>query len=76
MVRLYDDRDAEVQPALADGALEEQEVGGAAADVDVRPVRVGPDRRHLGPEQLEGLRRQRGVGPVRAVDGDAQAAEV
>ena len=55
---------------------EQREVGRAAADVDVRPVRVVADRRDLRAELLERLRREAGVGAVRAVDRDAEAAEV
>ncbi len=59
-----------------DHALQEREVGRTAADVDVLPVRVGADREDLGPESLERLRRDARICAVRAVDGDAEAAEV
>ena len=68
--------DAEVEAAAAYGLGEQTEVGRAAADVDVRPVRVVADRGHLSAELLERLRRETGVGAVRAVDGDAKAGEV
>ncbi len=60
--------DAEVEAAAANGVGEQAEVGRAAADVDVRPVRLVADRRDLGAELLERLRREAGVGAVRAVD--------
>src|SRR4029077_8117130 len=44
-------------------------------DVDVRPVRLGPDRCLLRAELLEGLRRDRRGGAVRAVDGDTNARQ-
>ena len=53
-----------------------REVGRAAADVDVRAVRLVADRVHLGAELLERLRRELRVRAVRAVDGDLQAGEV
>ena len=68
--------DAEVEAAAAHGLGEQTEVGRAAADVDVRPVRVVADRGHRSAELLERLRRETGVGAVRAVDGDAKAGEV
>ncbi len=70
------ERDAEVEAAVADGLAERAKVGRAAADVDVRPVGRVADRRHLRAELLERLRREAGVGAVRAVDRDAEAAEV
>ena len=54
----------------------QREVGRAAADVDVRPVRLVADRDDLGAELLERLRREARIGAVRAVDPDAEAAEV
>ena len=60
----------------ADGLREQREVGRAAADVDVRPVRLVADRRDLRAELLERLRREPGVGAVRAVDRDPKAGEV
>ena len=51
------ERDAEVVAALADGLLEQREVGGAATLVDVLAVRFVADRGHLGAELLERLRR-------------------
>ena len=68
--------DAEVVAAVDDDALEQREIGRSAADVDVLAVGVGADRKDLGAEPLERLRRDAGVGAVRAVDGDAQAGEV
>src|SRR5579862_6328210 len=70
------ERDAEVEASLAHGALQEREVGCAAADVDVRPVgRVG-DRVHDRAAPGECVRRETRICAVRAVDGDAKAVEV
>src|SRR5204862_3801763 len=68
--------DTEVQAAGANGVRQEGEVGRTAADVDVRPVRLVPDRGHLGAELLERLRGEARVGAVPAVDRDAETAEV
>ena len=68
--------DAEVVTALGHDTSQEREVRRPAADVDVLPVGVGTDREDLGPELLEGFRRDARVGAVRAIDGDAEAAEV
>src|SRR5581483_6178738 len=68
--------DAEIELAARHGSLQRREVGRAAADVDVRPVRSVPDRGHRSAELLECLRRESRVGAVRAVDGDAHAAQV
>ena len=62
--------------AVADDVGERAEVGRAAADVDVRPVRRVADGDHLRAELLERLRREAGVGAVRAVDRDAEAGQV
>jgi hypothetical protein len=70
------ERDPEVRTGLRNNLLQVSKVGRAAADVDVRPVGLGADRADLGAELLEGLRRDPGVGPVRAVDDDLQAAQV
>ena len=67
------ERDPEIESALADGLLQQREVGGAAAVVDVLAVRRVADRGHLGAEPLERLRRDPGVGAVGAVDADPQA---
>src|SRR3954462_4720783 len=68
--------DAEIEAAGANGVRQQGEVGRAAADVDVRPIRLVADRDDLGAELLERLRREACVGAVRAVDPDAEAAEV
>ena len=68
--------DPEVEAAVDDGALEEREVGRAAADVDVRAVGVVADRVHLRAARLERLRAEARVRAVRAVDHDAQAREI
>ena len=70
------ERDPEIESALADGLLQQREVGGAAAIVDVLAVRRVADRGHLGAEPLERLRRDPGVGAVGAVDAEPQAGEV
>ena len=68
--------DSEVEAAVADDLGERAQVGRAATDVDVRPVGRVADRRHVGAELLEGLRREAGVRAVRAVDRDAETAEI
>ena len=68
--------DPEVVPARRHRALEEGEIGCAAADVDVRAVRIRGDRRHLGTELLEGLRRDSRVRAVRAVDREPEPGQV
>ena len=68
--------DAEVVVSGADGRLEQPEVGGAAAHVDVRAVRLVRDRRHPRAQPLEDLGRDRRERAVRAVDRDAEAGEV
>ena len=45
-------------------------------DVDVRAVRVGRDRSHVGAEPLEHRRRDVREGAVGAVDGDPHAGQV
>ena len=56
--------------------LERAQVGRAAADVDVRAIRLVADCGHVRAELREGLRCEPGVGAVRAIDADAQAAEI
>ena len=68
--------DPEVEVLLANDVGQRAEVGGAAADVDVRPVRIVPDRGDVRAKVLEGVWREARVGPVRAVDGDPEAAQV
>ena len=64
------------KPPLVTSVLQRREVGGAAADVDVVAVRLVADRFDLGAELVERARRDIGVRTVRAVDRDAQTAEV
>ena len=66
----------QVTPLAGDDLLERAQVGGAAADVDVRPVGLVADRDHFRAELLERLRRDRRVRAVRAVDGELQAGEI
>src|SRR5262245_23607296 len=47
-------------------ALQEREIGGAAADVDVETVGLGGERQNLGPKLLEGARRDLRVRAVAA----------
>ena len=61
---------AEVEPVADDDLLQRPQVGRAAADVDVVPVWLVPDRRHLSAELLERLWCETGIGAVRAVDAD------
>ncbi len=68
-------RDAEVGPVLDDGGLQEVEVGGAAAVVDVQAVGRGADRDDLGTGLREGLGSAPGGGAVRLVEDDLQAVE-
>src|SRR5712691_9606980 len=68
--------DTEVELLLAHELLQRAKVGGAAADVDVRAVRVDSDRSHLRAEVLEGPWRDPREGAVRAVDADAQTGQV
>ncbi len=68
--------DAEVVAAGADGRLEERQIGGAAALVDVLAVRRRRHRGHLGAEALECLRSDPRVRAVRAVDGDPETGQV
>ena len=71
------ERDAEVEPAVRRrSAAGRARVGRAAADVDVRAVRLVADRVHLCAELLERPRRDPGVGAVRAVDRDPQPRQV
>ena len=70
------ERDTEIEAAASRRALQRSEVGRAAADVDVRAVRLVADRLDLRAELGERARRDVRVRAVRAVDGDAQAAEV
>src|SRR5690606_28262976 len=67
--------DAEGGPVLHDGGLEPVEVGGAAAVVDVQPVRLGTDGDDLGTGPRERLRRDPGGGAVRLVEDDPQAVQ-
>ncbi len=69
------ERDAEVEVAVPDERGQRGEVGGATADVDVRPVGPVADRGHVGAEPLECGGRQPGHGPVGRVAGDPQAVE-
>ena len=66
---------AEIRAALHDLLLQEPEVGGAAADIDVRPVRLVRERDHFGAEPLERERGDPRVRAVRAIDRDLQAPE-
>ena len=68
--------DAEVVAAVLHDALEEREIGGAAADVDVLAVGSGRDGGDLRAEPLERLGRDPRVRAVRTVDRDPQAAEI
>ena len=64
--------DPEVESLLDHRALQERGVGRPAADVDVGAVGLDADRDDLGATLLERLRRNPGVGAVRAVDDDPQ----
>src|SRR5829696_5420380 len=66
---------AEIRAGPDDLLLQEAEVGGAAADVDVRPVRLVRKRQDLGAEPLECGRGDPRVRAVRAVDGDRDASQ-
>ncbi len=68
--------DAEIEAAVDDERAQRGEVGRAAADVDVRSVRVVADRFDVGAELRERVGRDAGVRAVRAVDRDAQAGQV
>ena len=70
------ERDPEVEALLTHDPREERQIGRSTPDVDVVAVGVVPDRRHLGAELLEGLWCNARVGAVRAVDRDAEAAQV
>ncbi len=74
-VRVTVVRDAEVGSVLDHGRLEQAEVGGAAAVVDVEAVRLGADRDDLRAGPGEGLGRDEGGGAVRLVQDDLQAVE-
>ena len=49
--------DAEIEPAVAHGLLQERKVRRAAPDVDVVAIRRVPDRRHVRAEAFECRRR-------------------
>ena len=68
--------DPEVEPLRRHERLSAREIRRAAAEVDVHAVRLDADRRHLGSQLLERLRRDPGVGAVRAVDADPEPREV
>ena len=68
--------DAEVQTGLCDSLLQSPEIGGAAAQVDVRSVRLVADGDDLRAQLLERPRSEAGVGAVRAVDPDPEAGQV
>ena len=70
------ERDSEVGSGVDDRPAQGGKVGRAAAFVDVRPVGIGADRGHLGPERRERLGRDPRVGAVCAVDHDSAAAEI
>src|SRR5439155_11528567 len=70
------ERDPEVEAAARHELLQPPEVGGAAADVDVRAVGLVADRLDPGAELLERARREAGVGAVRAIDRDPEPGEV
>ena len=63
-------RDAEVGAVLDDGGLQQVEVGGSAAVVDVQAVRLGADRDDLGTGPRERLGRDPGRRAVRLVQDD------
>ena len=67
---------AEIRAGRDDLPLQEAEVGGAAADVDVRPVRLVRKRQDLGAKPLERGRGDPRVRAVRAVDGDREASQL
>src|SRR6266508_3711554 len=68
--------DAQVESSVLDRLLQGAEIGGATADVDVRPVRLVSDRSHPGAELLERRGRETGIGAVCAVDADVQARQI
>ena len=68
-------RDAEVGAVLDDGGLEQVQVGGAAAVVDVEAVGLGADGDDLGAGPGERLGRDPGGGAVRLVEDDLQPVE-
>ncbi len=74
-VRVTVVRDAERGPVLDDRGLEQTEVGGTAALVDVEPGRLGADGDDLGTGLPERLRRDPGGGAVRLVEDDLQPVQ-
>ena len=70
------ERDPGVVATVSHRLLEQCEIGRTAAHVDVRAVGRVTDRVHLRPALLERLRSEAGVGAVRAVDDDPQAAQI
>ncbi len=74
-VRVAVVRDAEVGAVLDHGLLEEPQVGGAAAVVDVEAVRLGADGDDLGTRPGEGLGRNAGGGAVRLVQDDLEPVQ-
>ena len=67
------ERDPEVEAVRANRLREQGEIGGAAAEIDVRTVRGRRDRCDRGAETLEDGGGDRRVGAVGTVDGDARA---
>ncbi len=67
--------DAEVGPVFDHGLLEQAQVGGAAAVVDVQAVGLGADGDDLGAGPGEGLGRDAGGRAVRLVQDDLQPVE-
>ena len=69
------ERDPEVIPTGSHDLLQQAQVGGAAAGVDVRSIRRRGNRRHLGAQLFEHAGGNRRIGAVRTVDGDPEAVE-
>ena len=68
--------DAEMAPGFDHLVAQSNEVGGAAADVDVAPVRCDADCVHLGTQVRERPRSEARERAVRAIDADSQTREI
>ena len=68
--------EADIRPVLEDRLLERRGRGGAAAKIDVRPVRCVEQRQHLRAGSREHGRRDPVRGAVRAIEDDAKAVEL